>query len=203
MATHLVLLTALAGAGVWVALLQSRVRRLEEQAIVDPLTGAFNRRHMHETLATVVERRRRAGERASLLVFDVDGFKRINDVLGHAAGDDVLVGLVTLIAQRMRKVDALFRAGGEEFVLLLAGAEFADALGVGETIRNAVEHASLVPDRQVSISVGVAELANEQSVADWLAEADAALYRAKRTGRNRVAGRAPAVPLPLAAAGIR
>jgi diguanylate cyclase (GGDEF)-like protein len=189
MTTDLIFLTALAGAGIRMALLQSRVRALEEQAITDPLTGAFNRRHMQDTLATAVERRRRYGERASLLLFDVDRFKRINDVLGHPEGDRVLKTLVALIGQRMRRVDVLFRCGGEEFALLLAGARFPDALSVAEDIRRVVQDAGLVPGRPVSISVGVVELAHEQSAEDWLAEADAALYRAKRAGRNRIAGR--------------
>jgi diguanylate cyclase (GGDEF)-like protein len=189
MTPELVLLAALAGAGTRVAVLQRRVRALEEETITDPLTGAFNRRHMQDMLATVVERRRRHGERASLLLFDVDRFKRINDGLGHLEGDRVLKTLVALIGQRIRKVDALFRAGGEEFALLLTGAKLPDALSVAEDIRRVVHDAGLVPGRHVSISVGVVELAPEQSVADWFADADAALYRAKRGGRNRVAGR--------------
>jgi diguanylate cyclase (GGDEF)-like protein len=189
MTSNLVLVTALVASGIRIALLHSRVRALEEQAITDPLTGAFNRRHMQDTLATAVERRRRYGERASLLLFDVDRFKRINDALGHAEGDRVLTTLVAVIGQRMRKVDVLFRSGGEEFVLLLTGARFPDALCVAEDIRRVVQDAGLVPGRPVSISVGVVELAHEQSATDWLAEADAALYRAKRAGRNRVAGR--------------
>lgn len=188
MTTNLVLLTALLAAGIRVVLLQSRVRELEAEAITDPLTGAFNRRHMQDSLATAVERRRRSGERSSLLLFDVDRFKRINDALGHPEGDRVLKTLVALIGQRMRKVDVLFRTGGEEFVLLLAGARFADALCVAEDIRRLVQDAGLVPGRPLSISVGVVELAHEQTADDWLAEGDAALYRAKRAGRNRVAG---------------
>jgi len=188
MTTNLLFLTALVAAGIRVVLLHNRVRALEEQAITDPLTGAFNRRHMQNALATAVERRRRYGERASLLLFDVDRFKGINDLLGHPEGDRVLKTLVAVIGQRMRKVDVLFRSGGEEFVLLLSGARFPDALSVAEDIRRVVHDAGLVPGRPISISVGVVELAYEQSAEDWLTEADAALYRAKRAGRNRVAG---------------
>jgi len=184
-----VLAAALAAAAIRMAALHRRLRALEEQAITDPLTGAFNRRYMQNMLATAVERRQRTGERASLLLFDIDRFKRINDALGHPEGDRVLKTLVALISQRMRKVDVLFRAGGEEFALLLADAKFPDALSVAEDIRRVVQDAGLVPARPVSISIGVVELAHEQSVDDWLAEADAALYRAKRAGRNRVAGR--------------
>jgi diguanylate cyclase (GGDEF)-like protein len=189
MTTDIVLLAGMAAAGLRIAILQNRVRLLEEQAITDPLTGAFNRRQMHITLAAAVERRRRSGERASILLFDIDRFKDINDALGHAEGDRVLTSLVALVGQRMRKLDALFRSGGEEFVLLLSGTKFSDALSVAEDLRTLVQDASLIAGRPLSISIGVVELAREQSIAEWIAEADAALYRAKRAGRNRVAGR--------------
>lgn len=157
--------------------------------MTDPLTGAFNRRQMQTTLTAAVERRRRSGERAALLMFDIDRFKDINDALGHGEGDRVLKSIVALVGQRVRKVDALFRAGGEEFVLLLSGTRFADALSVAEDLRRLVQDARLVAGAHVSISIGVVELAQEQSASDWIEEADAALYRAKRAGRNRVAGR--------------
>jgi diguanylate cyclase (GGDEF)-like protein len=189
MTTDIVLFAGMAAAGLRIAILQNRVRLLEGQAITDPLTGAFNRRQMQITLAAAVERRRRSGERASILLFDIDRFKDINDALGHAEGDRVLTSLVALVGQRMRKLDALFRSGGEEFVLLLSGTRFSDALSVAEDLRTLVQDASLIAGRPLSISIGVVELAREQSIAEWIAEADAALYRAKRAGRNRVAGR--------------
>jgi diguanylate cyclase (GGDEF)-like protein len=189
MTTDLFLGVALAGAAIRMATLHKRVRELEEQTITDPLTGAYNRRHLHRVLNAAVERQSRSGERASLLLFDIDRFKAINDALGHVEGDRVLKALVALIEQRFRRLDALFRVGGEEFILLLSGAKFADALSIAEELRCLVQDARLVAGWDVSISVGVVELAREQSIADWIAEADAALYRAKRSGRNRVAGR--------------
>jgi diguanylate cyclase (GGDEF)-like protein len=186
---NLLVLAIAALAVIRVAVLQRRLHALEEQVITDPLTGALNRRQMHTTLAAAVERRRRSGERAALLMFDIDRFKDINDALGHAEGDRVLKSLVALVGQRVRKVDALFRAGGEEFILLLSGTRFADALSVAEDLRRLVQDARLVAGAHVSISIGVVELAHEQSASEWIEEADAALYRAKRAGRNRVAGR--------------
>ena len=132
----------------------------------------------------------RTGERASLLVFDIDRFKDVNDAFGHVEGDRVLKGLVELAGKRFRKLDALFRIGGEEFALLLSGTGFADALDAAEEFRVLVQDAGFLPEYDVSISIGVVELAFEQSVMDWLEEADSALYRAKRNGRNRVAGSA-------------
>jgi diguanylate cyclase (GGDEF)-like protein len=167
--------------------LGERVRQLEAETVTDPLTGAFNRRHLDACLTHAIERRNRLGERASLLLFDVDRFKEINDSHGHAAGDDVLRRLVRAVARRARRMDVLFRIGGEEFALLLAGTSSADALAAGEDIRASVESARLLGARAVTISIGVSELADGQSAQDWIAEADEALYAAKRRGRNRVA----------------
>jgi len=168
-------------------MLREHIRRLEAETVTDPLTGAFNRRHLDTCVVHAMERRNRLGEPASLLLFDVDRFKEINDSLGHAAGDDVLKRLVKVVGRRTRRVDVLFRIGGEEFALLLAGAAGADALAVGEDVRACVEGARLLGARAVTISIGVSELADGQSARDWIAEADGALYAAKRRGRNRVA----------------
>jgi diguanylate cyclase len=164
-------------------------QKLEDEAITDPLTGAFNRRHLDACLAMALERRNRTAEPASLLLFDIDHFKTINDSLGHPAGDDVLRAVVRLVGGRMRTLDVLFRVGGEEFALLLSAARYDDALVVAEDLRLLIAQADLLPRGGVSISVGVGELQMGQSAHGWLAEADAALYRAKRGGRNRVAGR--------------
>jgi diguanylate cyclase (GGDEF)-like protein len=185
----LLLLVAVTGLASRLATLQPQLRALREQAVTDPLTGAFNRRQMYIALASAVERRHRVGERASILLFDVDRFKEVNDTFGHAEGDRVLKALAMLVERRFRKIDLLFRAGGEEFALLLSGARFADAFAVAEELRTLVVNAALVPEWQLSISIGVAELSAEDSVESWMVEADAALYRAKRAGRNRVAGR--------------
>jgi diguanylate cyclase (GGDEF)-like protein len=161
-------------------------RTLMGQVITDPLTGAFNRRHLDASLSIAIERRNRTGEPASLLLFDVDHFKRINDALGHPAGDETLTRLVALVSRRARKLDALFRIGGEEFVLLLPGTRYAGAVVVAENLRVHVHDADLVAGRRISISIGVSELQKGQSVSCWIQNADAALYRAKRGGRNRV-----------------
>jgi diguanylate cyclase (GGDEF)-like protein len=168
--------------------LRARVRTLEAQAVTDPLTGAFNRRHFDTCLATAIERRSRLGEPVSLLMFDVDRFKTINDTLGHPQGDAVLKALAELVRTCTRRLDVLFRIGGEEFALLLSSAHYSDAMAVAEDVRARVAGATLVAGRRVSISVGVSELRDGQSAQEWVAAADAALYDAKRSGRNRVAG---------------
>ena len=190
------LLSSAVAAGHRVLTLQARVRALEQQTITDPLTGAFNRRHMHETLATAVERHRRWGDPASLLLLDVDQFKSLNDAAGHAQGDRVLQAIAALVQKRLRRIDALFRLGGDEFVVLLAGAWLPDARDIAEQLRSAVDAARLDGRRDVSISVGVAGLQYGESADDWLAAADAALYAAKLAGRNRVEARVGrAVPI--------
>jgi len=163
-------------------------RRLLEQAITDPLTGAFNRRHMEARLAEAPEVLRRHGSPSALLLIDVDHFKRVNDELGHKAGDGVLKGLVSVVRSRSRAVDVLFRMGGEEFVLLLPGTTEAEAAAVAEDIRGAVEEVGLAA-RPVTVSIGVAGLEPGDSAESWIRVADAAMYAAKEAGRNQVARR--------------
>jgi diguanylate cyclase (GGDEF)-like protein len=187
MTLALALLAAVVAA-IRAVVLQRRVRVLQEQAVTDPLTGAFNRRQMHLSLAEAIERHRRSGERASLLLIDIDRFKEINDRYGHAEGDRVLKALAALAGARLRRLDGLFRVGGEEFAVLLSGARLVEAFSVAEDLRALVQRSKLIGGRDVCISIGVTELACEQSLSAWIADADAALYRAKRGGRNRVAG---------------
>ena len=163
-------------------------RELAHEVVTDSLTGAFNRRCLDACLATAIERLNRTGEPASLAVFDVDHFKAINDELGHAAGDRVLKAIVAVLAGRVRKLDVLFRVGGEEFALLLTNARSPDGLHVADEMRRLIAEADLVPGRKLSVSAGVSELRRGETASEWLNDADAALYRAKRAGRNRVAG---------------
>lgn len=199
----LVVVTGIAAAaGARVVALHARLRVLQEQATTDPLTGALNRRQLDVALAAAAERRRRTNERASILLLDVDRFKDVNDAFGHPEGDRVLTAIVSVLAQRLRKLDLVFRSGGEEFVVLLPGTRFNDAFEVAEELRRLVRDADVLPEWRLSISIGVAELGVEQSPRTWIDEADAALYRAKRAGRNRVAGRPatrePHTPGPVA-----
>ena len=192
MSLPLVLLAVLAGvvaaAAVTIRQLVDRLRTLEREAITDPLTGAFNRRHFNECLRMSIERRTRFGEPACLVLFDVDRFKEINDGLGHLAGDAVLKGLVVLARRSIRTLDLLFRTGGEEFALLLPGTSAHGALEVAEQLRALVASWQPIDGHSISISVGVGELRGGQSGSDWIGDADRALYHAKQAGRNRVAG---------------
>jgi diguanylate cyclase (GGDEF)-like protein len=164
---------------------------LVTQTITDPLTGAFNRRHFDSRLRSLTgegnaaESRRPAPSNA-LLALDVDHFKTINDRHGHDVGDEVLKAVVALVEQRKRQSDQLFRTGGEEFMLLLAGTTREDALKVAETLRELVAQAPLLAGETVTVSIGVSMQMPGQGGSDWMKRGDQALYEAKRAGRNRV-----------------
>jgi len=160
--------------------------RLKDMALTDALTGAFNRRYFESLAEQALEVWQRYKRPASLLVLDIDHFKRINDSYGHAAGDKALKGLVTLISQRIRGVDTLCRYGGEEFVVLLAETSVTQAARVAQEIRVKVQEATLAPGPRLTVSIGVADLTRVGSVLEWFQSADVALYKAKQAGRNRV-----------------
>ena len=160
---------------------------LVAQAITDPLTGAYNRRHLQGQLALLTQAGGALPVAHAMLAIDIDHFKRINDQHGHDVGDQVLKQTVAIVQQRKRRSDMLFRTGGEEFVLLLPGTAQADALRVADELRSLIEHAALLPVQSVTVSIGVGMQAAGQGADDWLKGADRALYEAKRGGRNRVA----------------
>ena len=160
--------------------------RLVAQTITDPLTGAYNRRHMESCLDDVIERQRRTGASAALLLIDIDRFKDINDRLGHAAGDSVLRTVVAQIGARVRRLDRVFRIGGDEFLLLLPDTDLSSAQTVAEDLRARIAAAAMPDAASVTVSIGLAPLGNGQQIDDWMQQADAALYRAKQQGRNRV-----------------
>jgi diguanylate cyclase (GGDEF)-like protein len=123
----------------------------------------------------------------SLVTIDIDHFKEVNDTRGHDAGDRVLAGIGALLRQRMRRTDKAFRTGGEEFLALLYGTDLANARRVAEELREAIAALGLLPDRHVTVSLGVAALRPGEDAAAWTKRADVNLYRAKAEGRNRVA----------------
>ena len=133
-----------------------------------------------------MERSRRTGEPMAVAVIDIDQFKDINDRLGHAKGDSVLTAVVSLIRRRARKLDLLFRVGGEEFILLLPDTREGDAAALAEQLRAAIAESALLEDGPVTASIGVSELRAVESLDSWMKRADEAMYAAKKAGRNRV-----------------
>jgi diguanylate cyclase (GGDEF)-like protein/PAS domain S-box-containing protein len=158
-------------------------------ATTDGLTGLFNRRRFMEAGEAELGRAGRFGHVTSLIMFDVDHFKAVNDTMGHAAGDAVLASLARTARETLRAVDILGRIGGEEFAALLPETGIEEALGVAERLRAAV--AAAVAEFEgsrlaVTVSLGAAECAGSgESLDSLLGRADAALYRAKQAGRNR------------------
>lgn len=160
--------------------------RLEALASHDALTGAFNRRAMDHELQLAAEASRRDRAPVALAVLDLDHFKRINDRFGHEAGDRVLLEFARLVMQATRKGDRFFRHGGEEFALLLPGADAAAAQALTEMLRGTVAARLHCHGEAVTVSIGAAVLLPDEDVVAWLARADAAMYRAKHLGRDRV-----------------
>lgn len=168
--------------------LNENLRELEHLAATDRLTGLWNRRHFEITAAAEMERARRYKHPTSILIFDIDHFKSINDTCGHQTGDDVLKQLAQVVRHAMRESDLVARWGGEEFTVLMPNADLAAATEVAEKLRHAVEHYTFPRKLKVTISIGVAEWASGiESLDTWIARADDALYQAKHLGRNRVA----------------
>ncbi len=163
--------------------LRQRIKLLQ-MATKDPLTGAGNRRALENKLRNAVNVFQRTNVSVSMLLIDLDHFKKVNDRHGHAAGDEILRSITEIINLRIRVTDSLYRIGGEEFVVILDGQDLHRAAHLAEQLRTLVEANELVPDHSVTISVGVAELKHGESGFDWLHRADEALYRAKRSGRN-------------------
>ncbi|MDI1252189.1 GGDEF domain-containing protein [Thermomonas sp.] len=160
--------------------------QLETLASRDPLTGVLNRRAMEQELQMVIEAHRRLGTTYGLMLLDLDRFKSINDTHGHEAGDVVLVNFATLVQSGIRKLDRMYRIGGEEFVLILPGSNVRGLATICESVRARVETGLRIQGKSITVSIGAAELKYDEDSADWLARADLALYRAKRGGRNRV-----------------
>lgn len=157
---------------------------LIQLATKDPLTGSGNRRAFEDKLASVAAQMQRNKSPASLIIIDLDHFKAVNDRHGHAVGDQILCSVTDIINLRIRVTDSLYRIGGEEFVVVLDGQDLARADHLAEQLRTLVEANELASDQLVTISLGVAELRENESTGDWLQRADDALYQSKRKGRN-------------------
>ena len=167
--------------------LHKLLRRISMEARVDVLTGASNRRHGHEVLANELERSQRLDHPVSVILFDVDHFKRVNDTFGHNMGDTVLIELAELTRQDLRSYDTLIRWGGEEFLILLPETDLPGALDVAERLRLKVAQHQFAHCEPLTVSAGVASALAVDTPHTLLARADVLLYQTKESGRNRVA----------------
>lgn len=172
--------------------IQSLEKELETVSTLvreDQLTGALNRRGMEEAFKRELARAERMSAPFSVGLLDIDHFKRLNDTLGHQAGDQALVHLTQVVRQLLRPTDSLARYGGEEFLLLLPNSDVDEAEKVMLRLQRELTKQFFLHDNQrvlITFSAGVAQLNAAESQADLLRRADAAMYRAKASGRNRV-----------------
>ncbi len=166
--------------------LNARSQMVHQLITQDKLTRAGNRRALDELMERIQSRPQGQSSQIAMLMVDLDHFKAINDTYGHQEGDKVLQAFSSLIAARLRRGDHLFRFGGEEFVVVLEGADMDGAVRAAEDFRQRVAEAGLGPKGDLTVSIGVATLGPGEFIDVWITRADAALYEAKRRGRNRV-----------------
>ena len=165
---------------------------MEHENITDSLTGLFNRRYMEQRMKEEVTRAQRYDLPLSLLMLDIDHFKKINDTCGHQAGDKVLQNLGKIIINIVRESDIAVRYGGEEIIIITPHTKVAVASSLAERLRATIESADLLEaggnnsPGSVTVSIGVAELGGD-TIQGLIKKADQAMYRAKQEGRNRIA----------------
>ncbi|MBO4445317.1 MAG: GGDEF domain-containing protein [Clostridia bacterium] len=165
------------------------LKQLEELSVKDPLSGAYNRRFLLKYIESGIEKHKETSAPLSIIMFDIDKFKRVNDDFGHLIGDEVIKGFAQVLLQSCRNYDVVARYGGEEFILVMPGASEETAYARAEQIRQKVETSSFSPEinRPVTVSGGVAGyLSSYKNVEEFIAVADEKLYTAKETGRNKV-----------------
>lgn len=171
----------------------SERKRLEEDlrrlAISDPLTGVFNRRYLLQRMETEISRTQRHARPLSLIMFDLDHFKRINDHFGHDQGDAVLKSVAARVRERLRHSDIFVRWGGEEFMILTPETTLAHALALAETLQAALRQSPIGPIGPVTASFGVAEYRPNETIDQWLKRVDELVYQVKRDGRDRISYR--------------
>lgn len=174
------------------------LEQLKELAITDDLTKLFNSRHFYNQIEQEVNRYNRYKRVFSILLIDVDHFKHFNDKYGHLEGDRILRRVARLITSCMRTMDTAYRYGGEEFTVLLPETSCDAALTVAERIKESVSSETLdyINDSQVTVSIGVTEYSEMDTVSDLVKRADHAMYIAKQKGRNRIAHLLPEQSLP-------
>lgn len=166
---------------------ESQRQQLERLATFDPLTGVRNRRAMDQELHRAAATASRTGLSYALVMLDLDHFKRVNDRYGHSAGDEVLKSFGRLIEDNIRRVDHVFRFGGEEFVILLTDADGKAVSSVVASLQEKIARELRTPGGEpITASFGAAVIRLDESAESWLGRADAALYRAKDAGRDRL-----------------
>jgi diguanylate cyclase (GGDEF)-like protein/PAS domain S-box-containing protein len=164
-------------------LAEEELRRL---AATDKLTGAYNRTKCHEILEREIERVKRHNQPLSIIIFDIDRFKKVNDRYGHSAGDYVLKTIADIVRESIRKIDYFVRWGGEEFMIISSETNLKEASALAERIREIIESSTFEDVGKVTVSFGVTEFRENDTEDSLIKRADDAMYEAKKKGRNRV-----------------
>ncbi len=166
------------------------LRKLKKLSITDDLTGLYNFRHFYTQLESEVMRASRYDSPLSLLLMDIDHFKKFNDKYGHLEGDKVLARIATIVQSCLRTSDSAYRYGGEEFTVILPETRWEEARNVGLRIRSKIESEHFTPceGKQVivTISIGVTQYAEKEKLSTFIRRSDEAMYTAKQEGRNRI-----------------
>lgn len=155
-------------------------------AIVDPLTDAFNRRYMDNMLMNEVQRASRSSDKFSVLLLDIDYFKKVNDNFGHDSGDKILIQFSKLLREHTRTIDTVARWGGEEFLILCPDTDMHGAENVGQKLLKLIQQYEFHAVNHITASIGIATFHTNESITALINRADTCLYHAKDSGRNRV-----------------
>ncbi len=167
---------------------KEEVKRLNEITMLDEMTKSFNRRYFNQKVQKQIDLFRRYGHAFSMIMFDVDDFKNINDIHGHDKGDYILKAIVNDVKHQIRSSDVVCRIGGEEFAVILPETKLDEACRVAEKIRIAVESQSYIPNQQVTISLGVDTFKEQYDFNIFYKAVDSFLYKSKNNGKNCVHG---------------
>jgi diguanylate cyclase (GGDEF)-like protein len=162
------------------------IEELHRLSVTDPLTRLYNRRRMNEVMDEYINNAKRYQDPFSLILFDIDNFKNINDHYGHNTGDRVLIKIAEITKDLLRKTDYIGRWGGEEFLILLPKSVKEDAAQIAEKLRGEIQNIIFPEEFNVTCSFGIAEYDNQLDLDDIVNNADKALYHAKNSGKNCV-----------------
>lgn len=162
------------------------IKELEELSVTDPLTSIYNRRKFNELLNREVERSKRYKTGLSIIMCDIDHFKKINDTFGHDVGDNALKVFSNKINENIREVDMFARWGGEEFMILMPNVNIEGASSLAEKLRRIIEATEVKKITSFTASFGVTDLNEDDTTESFIKRVDEAMYKAKESGRNKV-----------------
>ena len=172
--------------GILINAFNKQQKKLQELVVTDPLTSLLNRTLLENTLKQAIEQFKRAEVPMTIAAFDLDHFKTVNDTHGHYLGDIVLKDVAAVFKNRCRKVDKVFRIGGEEFLIYFYNTSTDQALAISDELREKIENLDSLSEIQVTASIGLATLKENETWNEWLNRSDMKLYEAKQRGRNCV-----------------